>query len=87
MHLANSPEETAMADNFLPHAEEYAQAQEQNRLFSEQMKVGTTAADATSHVAEPDVDSTVPEEAVPSGPHRFVVGVLKTCTAILPPWI
>ena len=78
MHLAKSLEETAMADNFLQHAEEYAQAQEQNRLFSEQMKAGTTVAEATSHVAEPDVaDSAVPEEAVPGGPHRFVVGVLK----------
>jgi hypothetical protein len=77
MHLAKSPQETAMAENFLQHAEEYAQAQEQNRLYSEQAKAGT-AVEATSHVAEADVaKSAVPEEPLPSGPHHFVVGVLK----------
>jgi tetratricopeptide (TPR) repeat protein len=77
MHLAKSPQETAMAENFLQHAEEYAKAQEQNRLYSEQVKAAT-AVEATSHVAEAEVaKSAVPEEPLPSGPHRFVVGVLK----------
>ncbi len=40
MHLSSSPQETAMAQDFLRHAEEYAQAQEQNQRLGEQMKKG-----------------------------------------------
>jgi len=79
MHLASSPQESAMADNFLQHAEEYAQAQEHNRHISEQMKEGTSTADASNHVAEADIasDSVPHDEAPPAGPYHFVTGVLK----------
>jgi hypothetical protein len=77
-----------MAGNLLQHAEEYAQAQEQNQRFNEQMKVEKTAVEATSDVPEADAaHSPAPDEAVPIGPHHFMVGVLKMCTAILRGWI
>jgi len=79
MHLASSPQETAMAEEFLRHAEEYAVAQEQSLHFSEQMKK-----EATTPAIEADVTASPPahDERLPSGPHHFAVGVLKNvhCT-------
>jgi Flp pilus assembly protein TadD len=78
MHLAKSPQETAMAENFLQHAEEYAQAQEKARLYNEQVKAGTAAAEATGNVPEAEGAANLPpEEPVPNGPHHFAVGVLR----------
>src|SRR5579863_613347 len=78
MHLAKSPEETAMAENFLQHAEEYAEAQEQRRLYDEQMKVGTATVETTSSVPESEGAAVPPPEApVPDGPRHVAVGVLK----------
>jgi tetratricopeptide (TPR) repeat protein len=78
MHLAKSPQETAMAENLLQHAEEYAQAQERARLYNEQVKAGTATAKATGTVPEAEGAAAFqPEEPVPDGPHHFTVGVLK----------
>jgi tetratricopeptide (TPR) repeat protein len=76
--LAKSPEETAMAESFLQHAEEYAQAQEKARLFNEQVKAGTATAETTGSVPEAEGATTFPpEEPLPDGPHHHAVGVLK----------
>jgi Flp pilus assembly protein TadD len=77
MHLASSPQETAMAENLLQHAEQYVQDQEEGLI--EQMEPGTTALETTSHVVEPHVLANPPahEEALVSTPHHFVVGVLR----------
>lgn len=75
MHLAKSEEETAQAQNFLQRAEDYAQWQERDRQFSARVK-----ADATSGVTTDGVNVTRPDfhqETAPSGPHQFLVGVLK----------
>jgi tetratricopeptide (TPR) repeat protein len=79
MQLASSPQETAMAENFLQHAEEYAQAQEENQRLSDQLKAGTLEGGATGHAAAGDiaVDSAAHDEALPKGPHHFMTGVLK----------
>jgi hypothetical protein len=79
LHLASSPQETAMAESFLEHAEEYARAQEQNRRYMEQTKTGEPAAEDTSQVAEADIaaDSAGHDQALPTGPHHFVTGVLR----------
>jgi tetratricopeptide (TPR) repeat protein len=79
LHLASSPQEIAMAENFLLHAEAYVQDQKQNRRFSEQTKAGTAAVEVTSHTAEAEIgaDSAAHEEVLPNGPHHFVTGVLK----------
>ena len=84
MHLAKSPQETAMAENFLQHAEEYAQAQERARLYNEKVKAGTATVEAAGSVPEDEGAAiSAPEEPVPDGPHHFTVGVLKDvhCTA------
>lgn len=82
MRLAKSPQETAMAENFLRHAQEYAQMQEQNRLASEQLKAETSVAETTQTSGSPA--NSAPDEAVPTGLHHFVVGVLKDVRCSLP---
>jgi len=78
MHLAKSPQETAMAEDFLQHAEEYAQAQERARLYKEKVKAGTATVGAAGSVPEGEgATSPPPEDPVPDGPHHFTVGVLK----------
>jgi len=79
MQLASSPQETAMAEEFLRHSEEYAQAQEQNRRLGEQMKGAKPQVEATSHVADADLatGSAAHDDPLPNAPHHFVTGVLK----------
>jgi tetratricopeptide (TPR) repeat protein len=79
MHLASSPQEIAMAQNFLQHAEEYSQAQERNRYMNEQMKEDTPTVDVSDHLAEVDsaAESAPHDDAPPAGPHHFVTGVLR----------
>jgi tetratricopeptide (TPR) repeat protein len=78
-HLASSPQETAMVENFLQHAEEYAQAQEQSLRFNEQKTAEARAAEATRPATEAEVTAAPPahDEALQSGPHHFAVGVLR----------
>jgi Tfp pilus assembly protein PilF len=76
--LAKSPEEGQAVDNLRMNAQEYAAAQEQNaqqnRHMSEESK--TTQAEVTA--TETEIPHLVHrKEFVPSGPHRFVVGILK----------
>jgi tetratricopeptide (TPR) repeat protein len=79
MQLATSPQETVMAEDFLRHSEEYAEAQEKNQHLSNQLKAGTPGGGAASPAAAGDiaVDSAAHDEALPNGPHHFVTGVLK----------
>jgi tetratricopeptide (TPR) repeat protein len=89
--LARTPQESQTVDRLLTNVEAYAAAQERfavpNRLTADEMKAGAHPAD----VDDDDSDEDGPEgaaasgppplvhrkEFVPSGPHRFVVGVLK----------
>lgn len=75
--LAKTPQETQAVDNLLMNAQEYAAAQvrsgEQSRRLRDEAK-------AVPEQGAPQTD--IPhlshrKEFVPSGPHRFVVGVLK----------
>jgi tetratricopeptide (TPR) repeat protein len=79
IHLASSPEETAMAQDFLRHAEEYAQAQEENRPSGEETKAESAQVEVTSQAAEADItsNSATRDKPPPDGPHQFVTGVLK----------
>jgi hypothetical protein len=91
MHLAKNPQETAMAENFLQHAEEYVEAQDERRKFNDEIKAETAQVTATGNVPEADGASASPssslsssasprpaaEEPVPNGPYHFMVGVLK----------
>jgi tetratricopeptide (TPR) repeat protein len=80
--LAKTPQESQMVDNALMHAQEYAENQsryaEQMRRVHEEEKAGnvsgtvsTTSGDRIPHLARRP-------EFVPHGPHRFLVGVLKS---------
>jgi len=77
--LAKSPEEAAMVDNFLMHAQEYQAEQErvaeQNRQYEEAGKTGSQTGVVTSSAAQPHLAQR--GEFVPKGPHRFLAGVLK----------
>lgn len=78
MHLASSPQEIAIAQDFLLHAQVYANQQVQQQQFREQVQTTTAEADVTSHVTETEIDaSPVKDEPPPNGPHHFVTGVLK----------
>jgi tetratricopeptide (TPR) repeat protein len=80
MHLASSPQDTAMAENFLLHAQEYAQQQEHNGQFNEQTESDGAAVNSMSQVEEavPIREEAAPhDEPPPDGPHHFMTGVLK----------
>jgi len=79
LHFAKTPEETARAQSFLEHAEEYAEAQEDRRQYDQQLKAGMAQVTATGSVPEAEGASASPpaEELVPKGPYHFMVGVLK----------
>jgi hypothetical protein len=75
--LAKTPEESQAVDNRLMNAQEYAAAQrsaEQNRGMADEVKTageGESTVVAVPHLAHR-------KEFVPSGPHRFLVGTLKS---------
>jgi hypothetical protein len=81
MHLAKSPEEVASVQSFLQHSEEYASAQEtmreHNQQFSERMKAQKVAQVTGAGVEATEAASASPDEPLPRGPHRFMVGVVK----------
>jgi tetratricopeptide (TPR) repeat protein len=80
--LAKTPQESQMVDNALMHAQEYVENQsryaEQMRRVHEEERAGSVS----GTVSTPS-DDRVPHlarrpEFVPRGPHRFLVGVLKS---------
>lgn len=78
MHLASSPQETAMAENFLMHVEEYATSQKQRPPSAEQMNPETSGVVSSGSVSQVDAARFVkPDEPTPTGPHHFLIGVLS----------
>ena len=78
MHLASSPQETAMAENFLMHVEEYATSQKQRPPSAEQMNPETSSVVSSGSVSQVDAARFVkPDEPTPTGPHHFLIGVLS----------
>ncbi len=91
--LAKTPRESETVERFLTNVEAYAAAQErfgaQSGLTAEEMKAGPHPSDVDDDDSDQDgpgqgsaAASGPPrlvhrKEFVPSGPHRFVVGVLK----------
>lgn len=80
--LAKTPQESQTVDKVLTNVQAYAAAQErigeQNRQTDEEMKAGQDRAqdqDGPDGNGPPRLAHR--KEFVPSGPHRFVVGVLK----------
>ena len=90
--LAKTPQESETVDRLLTNVEAYAASQErfgvQNQLTADEMKAGAHPADPDDDDSDPDgpgqeaaAASGPPrlvhrKEFVPSGPHRFVVGLL-----------
>ena len=76
--LAKTPAEAAAVENMLMNAEAYAEALEQaeNRQMNE---ISSTDEEGTVSTASdvPHLAHRKEKEFVPSGPHRYVVGVLK----------
>lgn len=81
MKLAKSPQENEMLTQALIHAEEFSSAQaeaaERQKRWSEDAKAGEVEASADNVPEAPERPRLVHREFVPSGPHRFVTGVIK----------
>ena len=77
LRLAKSPEETAMVQNFLVHTEEYATEQEQEKERSLRLAEEWKANAEANATAPANVTAEPPEEELPKGPHRFLVGTLQ----------
>jgi Flp pilus assembly protein TadD len=74
--LAKSPEETQTIDILLMSAKEYVAAQQRNAALRQEIS------EEEADQVETDLSADIPRLArkttfVPSGPHRFLVGVLK----------
>ncbi len=80
--LAKTQEEIQAVDNLRMNAQEYAvaqeQAAEQDRRTSEEIKTQ----DSSAKIDIPHLSRR--KEFVPSGPHRFVVGILKAVQCDVP---
>jgi len=78
MHLAASPQETAMAENFLMHVQEYAKFQQQRPSHAEPMNSETSDMVSSGSVSQIDAAKFIKkDEPVPTGPHRFLIGILS----------
>ena len=74
LRLAKTPQETEMAENFFLHVQQYAQAQER-RLAESRDDEGEEEANTTAET-EAAADSNPHDQPVPTGPHRFITGLL-----------
>jgi Tfp pilus assembly protein PilF len=72
LRVAKTPEETAMVQNFLTHAEQYANARDRQ---AEELKANVQANAASAD--EGSANAETPEEELPKGPHRFMAGMLQ----------
>lgn len=73
--LAKTPQEVQTVDNFLMHAQEYAEGQEKQQRFASGGSTDATVSAKASEVNGPQLSHR--DNFVAKGPHRFVVGVLK----------
>ena len=78
MHLATSPQETAMAENFLMHVQEYAKFQQQRPSSAERMHSEASDVSFSSQVSKVDAASFIKRDgSIPAGPHRSLIGILS----------
>ena len=79
LRIAKSPAETVIVQNSLTQVEKYATAREQrteqSRRLTEELKANVEANAAPA--GESNANTEAPEEELPKGPHRFVVGTLQ----------
>jgi Tfp pilus assembly protein PilF len=72
LRVAKTPEETAMVQNILTQAEQYVNARDRQ---AEELKANVQANSASA--GEGSANAETPEEELPKGPHRFLVGTLQ----------
>jgi len=72
LRVAKTPEETAMVQNILTQAEQYLNARDRQ---AEELKANVQANSASA--GEGSANAETPEEELPKGPHRFLVGTLQ----------
>jgi cytochrome c-type biogenesis protein CcmH/NrfG len=81
LRVAKNPEETAMVQNFLMHAEQYStereQMAEQNQRFREEQARAEAQADAIGKTPDEDEGGSHPEEGPSRGARHFIAGRLK----------
>ncbi len=79
--LAKTPEESQWIDNALLHAQEYQlereRVQTQQKLMDEQDKAQPATSASTGASTDTARPRLVRREFVPTGPHRFVTGVIQ----------
>jgi hypothetical protein len=72
LRIAKSPQETAMVQNLLTQVERYAAAREQQ---TGELKANVEANAAPA--GDTNVNAEAPEEELPKGLHRFLIGTLQ----------
>jgi tetratricopeptide (TPR) repeat protein len=72
VRMAKTPEETAMVQNFLAHAEQYMNARTRQ---AEEINASVQASAAIENRGNADAESH--EEELPKGPHHFLAGTLE----------
>jgi hypothetical protein len=78
LRIAKTPQETAMVQNFLAQVENYATArQRQIEQISRKAEQSDARVDTNVSTGEINVKAEAIEEAVPKGPHHFLVGTLQ----------
>jgi hypothetical protein len=78
LRIAKTPQETAMVQNFLTQVESYATArQRQAEQISRMAEESDARVETNVSMREINVKAEAIEEAVPKGPHRFLVGTLE----------
>lgn len=73
--MAKTQDEIQLVDHLLMNAQEYAATQEQNAEQNQRMSEEAETQDESAKIEIPHLSRR--KEFVPSGPHRFVVGILK----------
>ena len=78
LRLAKSPQETAMVQHYLMQVEQYATAREQAaERSSHPTRELQASVQADASAGEGEAQSADLEEALPKGPHHFLVGTLQ----------
>jgi tetratricopeptide (TPR) repeat protein len=78
LRIAKTPQETAMVQNFLTQVESYAGArQRQAEPISRMAEESDGRVETNVSRGEINVKADAIEEAVPEGPHRFLIGTLE----------
>lgn len=80
LRLAKTPEESAMAENFLLNASEYAQALARRSASGDDDDNSDAKVTTTTVEREADAEKLSRDQPLPNGPHHTLTGVLSSVT-------